>query len=68
MPSPRSRPDFTCGSTAGIASNMTGICPENSSACAAGLPLYGMWFNRMPAAERNISMVRWLVEPLPSEA
>ena len=68
MPSPRSFPDLMCGSDAGIASNMIGTWPPITSACAAGLPLYGMWFNWIAAADMNISIVRWLVEPLPSEA
>jgi hypothetical protein len=47
---------------------MIATCPVMTSPCAAGLPLYGMWFNWIPAVDLNISIVRWLVEPLPSEA
>ena len=35
--------------------------------CASELPLNGMWFSLMPAADWNASIVRWLVDPTPSD-
>ena len=66
--SARSLPLFTCGRTPGPVSNIIDTCPAMRSVIAGGPPLYGTWTRSMPAADLNISIVRWFVRPLPPEA
>ena len=51
-----------------MVSNMTDTCPAIRSVRAGGPPLYGMCTRCKPVADLNISMIRWLVRPLPPEA
>ena len=67
-PNARSFPAFACVSTPGIVSDIDATLPPITCVCASALPLNGMWFILTPAADWNASIVRWLVEPLPSEA
>ncbi|MNR30888.1 hypothetical protein D3C85_1483650 [compost metagenome] len=62
-----STPFCTCGMMTGPDSTIIDTSPDISPVSAAAAPRYGTCMMFSPAWRLNLSMVRWLVSPVPPE-